>query len=201
MSASDETSGIKRPLRDGIDTVKTQASDVAHIALDKTRDGLGHARESLGHARESVADAYDTGLERAADAYATGRERAAETLASAREKLRDATADAVDAIEANPLIAVAGGIALGVLIGALLPRSARETELYGTIGDRLNAAAREAAGAAKDAGREKLADMGISRDHARDTVRNILDAALAAATSAGGAAIETARSKGGVADA
>ncbi len=175
MSASDEASGIKRPLRDGIDTVKTQVNEVAHTALD-----------SLGHARGSVADAYDS-----------GRERAGETISTAGERFREATADAAQALEASPLIALAGGIAIGVLIGALLPRSARETDLYGAVGDRLNAAAREAAGAAKDAGREKLADMGISRSHARDTVRTILDAALAAATSAGGAAIETARNRGG----
>ena len=190
MSASDETPGTKRPLRDGIDTVKTQAQAVAQTALDKTRDGLDQARES-------AADAYDSSLDRAADAYASGREKAAETFSTATERLREATADAADALEASPLVALAGGIALGVLIGALLPRSTRETELYGAVGNRLNAAAREAAGAAKDAGREKLADMGISRDHARDTVRNILDAALAAATSAGGAAIETARKKAG----
>lgn len=188
MSASDDTSGTKRPLRDGIDTVKTQVNDAAHSALDKTRDGLGHARETAG-------EAYSSGYERAADAYITGRDKAAETLLTARDRLHALTSDATDGLEANPLVAVAGGIALGVLIGALLPRSERETALYGSIGERINAAAKEAAAAAKDAGRDKLADMGISREHASDTVRTIIDAALAAATSAGSAAIDTASAK------
>lgn len=185
---SDDTSGTKRPLRDGIDTVKTQAGETAQGAIDRTKD-------SLGQARETVADAYETGIEKASDAYAAGREKAVETLSTARERLLAATSDASDTVETSPLITLAGGIAFGVLIGALLPRSARETELYGALGGRITAAARDAAGAAKDAGREKLADMGISREHAGDTVRNIIDAALAAVTSAGSAAIEAAGAK------
>ena len=50
-----------------------------------------------------------------------------------------------------------------------------------------------AAFAARDAGREKLDELGLNRAAARDTVDKLLDTAVKAATSAGTAAADTVR--------
>ena len=43
-----------------------------------------------------------------------------------------------DGIDKNPLAIVLGGIALGAIVGALLPRTERETKLMGKTGKKLN---------------------------------------------------------------
>ena len=65
-------------------------------------------------------------------------------LATARGATNDALHEtrkvaerAGKAIETNPLAVVAGGIAIGLAAGALLPKTKRETELLGAAGKRL----------------------------------------------------------------
>jgi hypothetical protein len=165
----------RKAIRDGIDTARTQVNEAAHGAISRTKDGIDQARTT------------------AVDVYANSRERAADAYATAREKARSAGRSAADGLDSNPLGALIGGLALGAVIGALLPRTEREAKVLGVVGDKIQGAAREAAGAAKDAGREKLAELGISRDHARDTMKSLLDGVIAAAGSASAAAVETAK--------
>lgn len=101
---------------------------------------------------------------------------------------------ATDAAEANPLALVAGGLALGALVGALLPRSERERQLLAPVGAKIGTSFAAALEAAKDAGKAELADAGISRDAARDQVRGLIDGLLKAASSAGSAAAHAAAS-------
>jgi hypothetical protein len=105
----------------------------------------------------------------AADAYQAARERTSAFYGSARDTARDAGRRTVEGIESNPMALVAGGLALGVLIGALLPGSRRERELFGPVGRRINDTAREAAVAARDAGREQLDEF---TERALETVRS-----------------------------
>jgi len=175
-ATSDSHEPAARPsIRDGIDDARIKASDAAHAALERTKDGLEQARDVV------------------ADAYETSREKAAEAYASARETAKAASKTATQSLETNPIAALLGGIAVGIAIGALLPRTERETKTLGVVGDKLQAAAREAADAAKEAGRDKLAELGLSREQARDTVKTLLDNVIAAAGTAGSAALESAR--------
>lgn len=91
-------------------------------------------------------------------------------------------------IEGNPLAVLAGGIAAGVLAGALLPRTERETELLGPVGKRLTEGATAAARAARDAGTAELIAAGISRDAARAQVGKLIDGVMTAVKTAGDAA-------------
>ena len=103
---------------------------------------------------------------------------------------------AVDGIEANPLAILVGGIAVGALAGALIPRSARERELLAPVGKRLGSGARAAFEAAKEAGQAELESRGLTPDAGREQVRTLLkgfgqalsNAGTAAAKSAAGAA-------------
>ena len=95
-------------------------------------------------------------------------------------------------IETNPLAVVAGGLAVGVVAGALLPRSQKERELLAPVGVRLGGALTAAVAAAREAGQAELDDAGINRDAARDQVRTLVDGLLKAASSAGTAAAQAA---------
>lgn len=96
------------------------------------------------------------------------------------------------AAEANPLAVVAGGIAIGLAAGALLPRTRRETELLGSTGKRLNGAVIGAAEAARDAAKAELGSLPLSKDAARAQVSKLLDQ-VGQALSAGGEAALAAR--------
>ncbi len=102
---------------------------------------------------------------------------------------RAAAERAGKAAEANPLAVVAGGIALGVVAGALLPRTRRETELLGPVGKRVKDVATGAAEAAKVAAAAELASLPLSKSAAREQVGKIVDQVGKALASAGAAAL------------
>lgn len=94
--------------------------------------------------------------------------------------------------EANPLAVVAGGVAIGLAAGALLPRTKREAQLLGSVGKRMNDAAAGAVSAAKDAARAELGSLPLSKDAARAEISKLLGQ-VGKAMSAGGEAALAAR--------
>ena len=100
-----------------------------------------------------------------------------------------------EAMEANPLAVLAGGAAIGLLAGAVLPRTQRETEMFGTVGKRMTAAAAAAAAAARDTGLQELEAHGISGKAAKAQVGRLLDGVVEAASTAGQAAASAAAKK------
>jgi hypothetical protein len=120
---------------------------------------------------------------------ASPRQRAIEAYDSARERAVDTLGDA-------PLIALAGGIAAGALIAALLPRTGLETRLVRPTARRVKNSARAAFVAARDTGSGRLNELGISRDKGGETIRNLLDGISDAARASANAAVDTVRNKG-----
>lgn len=116
------------------------------------------------------------------------------------DRARDAAADTarrtVEGIEANPLGILVGGLAVGVLAGALLPRSDKEKELLAPVGKRIGDTARAAIATAKEQGLSELETRGFTRDAAGEQVKNLLGGLGKAAASAGTAAVKSARGKG-----
>jgi ElaB/YqjD/DUF883 family membrane-anchored ribosome-binding protein len=94
--------------------------------------------------RGRTAEALDSARERTLSAYEAARDRAADT---ARE--------VTDQMAVYPIAAVVGGMAVGALLGYLLPRTTREREWLGETGRKLTGAAREAAQKGLEAGRER----------------------------------------------
>ncbi len=107
----------------------------------------------------------------------------------ALHETRKAARQAGKAIEGNPLAVVAGGIAVGLLAGALLPKSKRETELLGPMGKRLTGVAAGAAEAARDAARAELGTLPLNKEAARAQVTKLIDQVAKAVSSAGDAAL------------
>lgn len=84
------------------------------------------------------------------------RERTVSAYEAARDRSRDAARQVTDQAAVYPIGAVIGGLAVGALVGLLLPRTQRENRLLGPTGRKLAGAAREAAQRGIDAGRERM---------------------------------------------
>ncbi len=104
--------------------------------------------------------------------------------ANANESVTDRARQAVEGIGDNPIALLAGGVALGVLVGVLLPRAAKERELLDPLGRTLAQRATATAQAVKDAGRQEIESLVPDRDATKERVTalfgNILDAARTA---------------------
>src|SRR5947208_15145025 len=98
---------------------------------------------------------------------ASARQRAIEAHDGARDRVSDTLSEA-------PLIALAGGIAAGALIAALLPRTASEARLVRPTARRVKDTARAAYQAAKDRGTEKLDELGLNREKGEETIKSLL---------------------------
>jgi hypothetical protein len=119
----------------------------------------------------------------------SARERAIDAYDSARERARDQ-------LGGSPLLAIGGGLAIGALVGALMPKTRAEARLMGKVGSRITTSARDALDAAKEAGREKLTELNITRDAGASAMQSLIDGLGEAARSSGQAAVDAVRSKG-----
>ena len=117
------------------------------------------------------------------------RQRAIEAYESARGR-------AVDTLGEAPLLALAGGIAAGALIAALLPRTNAETRLVRPTARRVKQSARAAFDAARDTGSQRLDEMGLNREKGEQTIRSLLDGLTEAARASANAAADAVRKQG-----
>ena len=129
----------------------------------------------------------DQDTSRAAGTVSTSpRQRAIEAYESARERTADTLGDA-------PFIALAGGIAAGALLAALLPRTDTETRLIRPTARRVKQSARDAVEAARTTGTQRLDELGLSREKGEETIRNLLGSLTDAARASANAAVESVR--------
>src|SRR3954454_13302440 len=98
---------------------------------------------------------------------ASTRQRAIEAYVGARDRVSDTFGEA-------PLIALAGGLAAGALIAALLPRTRSEARLVRPTARRVKDTARAAYRAAKDTGTERLDELGLNREKGEKTIRSLV---------------------------
>ena len=136
---------------------------------------------------------FATVKDKAGDAYSSARERTSAAYGTARENASRARQTTSESIESNPGIALIGGLAIGALAAALLPKSRREQELIGTYGKQINDRAREAARAAKEAGRGKLDELGINKEAARQKLSEVAKQAGEAVKTSATAAAQAAK--------
>ncbi len=141
-----------------------------------------------------MSDPTKTAVKKPAGRMETALTSARGTANDALHETRKAAQRMGKAAEANPLAVLAGGIAIGLAAGALLPRTKRETQVLGSVGKRLNTAAAGAAAAAKDAAKAELGAFPLSKGAARAKVNELLGQ-VGKAMSAGGDAALAARSE------
>jgi len=139
--------------------------------------------------QDAPASGRDGHSNRARGAADRARDAASEAFDRTRKSARDTAGKVADGVESAPISVLVGGLALGALAGALIPVFEREGELIGPMGRKLNQAAGSAAGAAKDAGKAELLDLGLSKDAARTQATSLVEGLLKAVASAGAAAV------------
>jgi hypothetical protein len=126
---------------------------------------------------------------------ATPRQRAIEAYDRARSSVSGAGRRAGDAVDSAPLIAIAGGLAAGALIAALLPRTEAETKALRPTVRRVRKTAKAALDAAKDTGNERLGELGLTREKGEQTIRSLLDGVTDAAKASGQAAVDAVKNQ------
>ena len=109
------------------------------------------------------------------------RSRAIEAYDSALDNASDVGRRAGDTIAEAPLIALGAGAVIGALFAAMLPTSLRERRLLRPYGNRVTGAARGAAEAARQAGSDKLRELGLTPDVLADKASEAAKATAQAA--------------------
>lgn len=118
----------------------------------------------------------------------TPRQRAIDAYEGARDKAAGSLSEA-------PLLALAGGLAAGALIAALLPRTKVETRALKPTVRRVRKTAEAAVQAAKDTGTDKLNELGLTREKGEETIRSLFQGVTDAAKASGQAAVEAAKNQ------
>ena len=114
----------------------------------------------------------------------TPRQRAIEAYEGAREKAAGSLSEA-------PLLALAGGLAAGALIAALLPRTNAETRALKPAVRQVRKTAKAAVQAARETGNDKLNELGLTREKGEETIRSLFQGVTDAAKASGQAAVDT----------
>lgn len=167
--------------------------------MSKISDGVKSvtetAKEGIAMAKVQTAKSGAAAREQASKVYESGREAAVRGVNTSKELATKAMIKSGDSIDKNPLAIVLGGIAIGAIIGALIPATDRETKVLGKAGKKLNKKARKVAEAARDAGKNKVDSLGLNSDAIRDQFRVLVNKAAEAVKAAGQAATEAAKTK------
>jgi ElaB/YqjD/DUF883 family membrane-anchored ribosome-binding protein len=111
--------------------------DVPHSHSASTTDDLRSGTESL---RDKALEAADTAhdlRERASHVYDDGRRRLDDLGERGSERFREGRSAVEDFVTDNPLLVGVVGLAAGLLLGALLPRTRQEDETVGPWADEV----------------------------------------------------------------
>lgn len=160
--------------------------------MSKIGDGIKSAADSAKAktARSSAAARQKASLafEKSKDAAATGVEQSKVIARQAKDKT-------IEGVDKSPLAIILGGIAIGAIVGALLPRTERETKILGKAGKKLNKKARKVAEAAKVAGMSQVDTLALNGEAMRAQFRELVSKAALAVKAAGQAATDAAKEK------
>jgi ElaB/YqjD/DUF883 family membrane-anchored ribosome-binding protein len=151
--------------------------------------------DNIKTATDAAKSAGATAKRSAATAVDKSKAAAAKSVQSSKALAKKASDTTAQTIDKNPLAIIAGGIAIGAIVGMLLPKTEREMKALGKAGKKLNKAAKRAAEAAKIAGKAKVDTLGLNQDALRDQFRDLVSKASEAVKAAGKAAADEARKR------
>lgn len=123
------------------ETTAREAANAASDVRDRVSDMAGSARErvesTVDRVREQAADAYDDVRSWANDRIDRHGRRAADPADRGYVRLRDGRNATEAFVSDNPMLVGVVGLAAGLLLGALLPRTRREDEALGPWADEV----------------------------------------------------------------
>jgi ElaB/YqjD/DUF883 family membrane-anchored ribosome-binding protein len=155
--------------------------------MNKLTDNIDKARAASRERLETAKEIATEGSLVAREKMSESKARAAAMLGT-RDAAKKAVAKSEETLTNSPLAIVAGGAVLGILIGALLPKSKAEGRYVGGAGRKINETARTAYQAAKDASRDQIGELGLSNDNMRAQFKDLFGKAIEAAKTAMAAA-------------
>jgi ElaB/YqjD/DUF883 family membrane-anchored ribosome-binding protein len=160
--------------------------------MSKIGDSIKSAADS---AKAKTARSSAAARQKASVAFEKGKDAAATGVEQSKVTARQAKAKTIESVDKSPLAIILGGIAIGAIVGALLPRTERETKVLGKAGKKLNKKARKIAEAAKVAGMSQVDTLGLNGEAMRAQFRELVSKAALAVKAAGQAATEAAKEK------
>jgi hypothetical protein len=100
--------------------------------------------------------------------------------------VRSTTAEpsTIETIGESPIALLIGGIALGVVVGMILPRLQRERELLEPLATRVASSAGAAVQAAREASKAEIEGLIPDKDQAKERVSQLLESVVGAAREA-----------------
>jgi ElaB/YqjD/DUF883 family membrane-anchored ribosome-binding protein len=166
--------------------------DKLHSAHDKIGSAGSRIGESTHNAASSVRD-------HASSAASSVRDRASSAGHSVKHGARRANDGMQRMLHENPMAAAGIGIAVGALLGALVPSTRKEDEWLGEHSDRLTGKAKEfartGADSIKDASREVTSSEGGDSQHASSVSTAPVTPSASTGASAGSSASSGAASR------
>ncbi|WP_019903035.1 YtxH domain-containing protein [Methylobacterium sp. 77] len=146
---------------DAVDEVQAKAEGYAERAKAAALDMRDTVKDKADSLRERASDSYDDARDWAADAHQSSRRRIGEFAERGSQRLDRGKTSVEHFVTENPLLVGVVGLAAGLLLGALLPRTRREDEAVGPWADEV-----------KDQGLRYARDFA---DRGREFVESALD--------------------------
>ncbi|WP_205772413.1 hypothetical protein [Microvirga calopogonii] len=137
---------------------------------DKAQQAADQARQKAGEAYEGASDwardTYERASHWASDTYEGQRRRMNQMGGRSARAFGNARGGVQSYVSENPMVVGLVGLAAGLLLGALLPRTRRENEMFGEWADEVRNQGLRYARDAANRGREYVEDT-FSGDEAR----------------------------------
>jgi hypothetical protein len=147
---------------------------VIRAELDETRERVGDEVDAISYKTDVGARASDY-MDDKKDAVKSKVSDAKDTVTGVvpdRRALKRGARHMRETAASNPLGLAVGGVALGFLVGTLLPRTGVENQQMGEMSDRLVDAAKETASEAVDRGKQVAQEAaGAAVDTAKESGR------------------------------
>jgi hypothetical protein len=158
---------------------------VIRAEIEQTRERVGNEVDALSYKTDvgaRVGDYVDDKKESVKSKVSGAKDTVTGTVSGAKDTVTGAVPDREaikrrgsqvrDTAESNPLGLAIGGVAVGFLVGTLLPKTRIEDERMGEASDRLVDAAKETAGEAVERGKQVAQDAaGAAVDTAKESGR------------------------------
>jgi ElaB/YqjD/DUF883 family membrane-anchored ribosome-binding protein len=150
---------------------------------------LGDNIKTATSAAKDASAAAKRNASAAVDKSKAAASRGVESSKALAKKAGDTTSQTIDK---NPLVILAGGLAIGAIAALLIPSTKKEQKAFGKVGKKINKTAKRAVDAAKSAGKDKVDSLGLNQDSLRDQFRDLVNKASEAVKAAGKAAADEA---------
>jgi hypothetical protein len=151
-----------------------QDPSVIRAEITQTRERVGDEVDALSYKTDVGARASDYVEEKkvAVKSKLTGAKETVTAPVPDRRAIKRGVTHVRDTAESNPFGLAIGGLAVGFLVGTLLPQTRVENERMGEMSDRVIDAAKDTAGEAVERGKQVAEDaVSVAVDTAKESGR------------------------------